>query len=330
MAYSSTDISSDELKGYNDDCPMLIGKNLLSATTVTSASFAPIDAASGSTSYNLEYTPLKRVYDGLLDVPCVMDQYRAFTTPTSSNTDAWLSMEVTSLAFDTVIITGHNATSERYKNMEVVVSNSSTFDTYEGVTTRFVSSFDYESPSWRDLIKTNVRMVDTHLSNTANSATTNPQKYSNVDYLAVRWVSENEWFAPRIGELVIGKRLQLRHHPDIEWNDEDYSSTVADLETADGNIIRHTLNKGQAVRKATMVLDSADEIAAVETWWKECNHGKNPFWWIETPKSDPRAYYMQAVNASLDFPQDTGVSARTLTLDMVEQKPFWAWEKKML
>lgn len=319
MAFSSANISSDEQDGYDKDCPLLVGKNELSSSVVSHKAFSPSSAnPTTATDRSNEFMPIQRIYDGRLDLVCAMSSHYAFTTVASSLTDsAWLSLKFSSaLSFDTLILAGHNAASDKLA-VSTVVSDSdniaSSFTTIAGS-----ASISYQTTA------TDQRIAVTNL---VNGSTTNPQLFSGVERLAVRWRTENEFFAPRLGELILGKRRQLQHRPEFPWNDQDYQSSVSDFETTSGNKVRYGLSKSQSIRTVTLTISSSVEMTAIQNWWVDCNYGKDSFWWIETPKTDPRAFLMKAVNARLDFPQTIGSEARILKIDMIEQKPYWGSER---
>ena len=317
MAWAAADITTDEIDGYDKDCPILIGKNALTGAAISHKSFDPTSSTVTTAADRAdEYAPIERVYDGLLDLPCRLSQHHAYTLTLSRQLLAFkLSTEIT---FDTAIVTGHNIASGRFSGLGLRVGNGDNLNS--GYTNIFDDAGEIET------LTSDARYVDTKLRSA--SSQTNPRVFSNVGWLGVTFTqASGEKASPQIGELVLGKRRQLQHHPQFNWNSDDYVSNVSDIETADGNTIRYALNTGQAVRTATLTLTGAAEIAAVEAWWEDCNHGQDPFWWIETPKSNPRAFYMRATDASLDFPQSVGASARVLTLSMVEQRPFLAWEE---
>jgi hypothetical protein len=228
----------------------------------------------------------------------------------------------TAISFDTIIVTGHNLYSGRFSGLGLLVGDN------DNVLTSAAHMLDDGGHTPTTGLTADTRIVDTKLRN-ANSQT-NPRVFSGVIRIGVSFEQgSDEKVSPQIGELVLGKRRQLQHHPEFSWNSDDYVSNVSDIETADGNITRYALNSGQAVRTATLTLTGTAEIAAVEAWWEDYNHGQDPFWWIETPKTNPRAFYMRVSSPQLDFPQSVGAGARTLTLNMVEQRPFLAWEEGM-
>ena len=319
MVWASTDITADQIDGYDKDCPILIGKNELTGSVISHKSFDPTSSTvTTGDDRTDEYAPIERVYDGLLDLPCRLSQHHAYTLTLSRQLLAFKFS--TEIAFDTAIFTGHNIASGRFSGLGLRVGNGD--DLNSGYTNILDDAGEIET------LTGDARYVDTKLRSA--SSQTDPRAFSNVGWLAVSFTQASaEKTSPQLGELVLGKRRQLQHHPGFSWNSDDYVSNVSDMETADGNTTRYTLNSGQAVRTATLTLTGAAEIAAVEAWWEDCNHGQDPFWWIETPKSNPRPFYMRVRNAQLDFPQSLGASARILTLDMVEQRPFLAWEEDL-
>jgi len=321
VVYSSTDITSEELDGYDLDCPFFVGANLLKESVISHAAFSSSGDPTTATDRSEEFAPIERVYDGLLDLPCVMSQHHAFNYTSAGTTRVlYLSFKFSSpLSFDTLILAGHNAISDRYLQMRLVISN---LDDLEAHSFHIISGGDVSTFLSSSLC--DYRHTDTSLGTGST-----PKIFSGVEHLAVSFYPGGEHFAPRLGELVLGKRRQLQHHPEFSWNPDDYKGTTSDFHTNGGNVFRYTLARGQAVRRVTLTLTSAAEVAAVEAWWSDCNHGKDPFWWVETPKSDPRAFLMRVVNAQLDFPQSFGSEGRTLTLDMIEQSPFYIDERSL-
>lgn len=322
MAWLGSHISADEEDGYDKDCPMLIGKNQLSASNVSHKSFDPTSATVTTASDRSdEFTPIERIYDGHLDLPCRLSQHHAYTLTLDYQ---MLALKITGgIGFDTVILTGHNLASGRFSELGVRISDHDDLNAVGAVNILLDGAAYVDTEDFT----TDARYVATKLQ---FSGSAGPKFIDNVQRLAVTFTQDSgEKVSPQLGELVLGKRRQLQHHPEFSWNSDDYVSNVSDIETADGNITRYALNSGQAVRTATLTLTGAAEIAAVEAWWEDCNHGQDPFWWIETPKTNPRAHYMRVSSPQLDFPQSVGAGARTLTLNMIEQRPFLAWEEDM-
>ncbi len=115
---------------------------------------------------------------------------------------------------------------------------------------------------------------------------------------------------------------------------EDSARVISSM--ADGILIRtfgHDRIETLAQHSCVPVINGLSDLlhpcqvlADMQTWWDECSGGLHPFYWVETPTSDPSSYLMRTDGEPEFAPRNTGNNNRAWQLRMREQNPFLVLE----
>jgi hypothetical protein len=70
-------------------------------------------------------------------------------------------------------------------------------------------------------------------------------------------------------------------------------------------------------------LSSDEDVAGCKLFQRGCGYFTKPFVLVENPKTDPKAYVMQAESAAVVFPR-TGKHERVFNITMIEKPPFYS------
>jgi hypothetical protein len=147
--------------------------------------------------------------------------------------------------------------------------------------------------------------------------------YSDVRYARII-ISKTGNFAtnPRVGEVVIGERVQLKHNPMLPHDPLHLIGSRARFESASGIMTDYSFHKGR--RKINDRINP-HETARISAWTDlfedETEFGTLPFVWIDEPTTTPdNAYWMRFDEPSLMGPL-VGYSEREFAINCIEQGP---------
>jgi hypothetical protein len=148
----------------------------------------------------------------------------------------------------------------------------------------------------------------------------NAQRYTSVEYLRLKFVGTN--IQPNIGEIIIGRRRQLKHKSNLPWDPSKHHSETTEFVTHNGIRTRYVRNKGQQRIVASLTPSDTTLQSDIETFYKtETDFGTLPFVWIEDPNTTPSdALWMHLDNPDLNFPF-AGFAKREVVIDAREQGP---------
>ena len=291
MAVTFADLSSDETTYLGLDKPIIGASVLLTTHTLewrTSGSFA-----SGSDATDASY-PAIRAADG---------KTHLHTRPASNQTTWYymLNTGTTTISFDFIVIIGHFfGTDSTTVSVEVADNNAFTTNLRE------IASW---TPSDDN------RLVDLSLLHTGADA----QRYSTVQFLRVKTTGASH--KPEIGELFLGRRRQLKHKPNLNWDSYGRFSESANFVSQSGVVTRYTHHKG----RRDIVANFNPHETAFQTdftdWFEQIDYGQKPFIWIDDPSTTPGdAHLMMMTESSMEFPF-VGPNERTLLIEAREQGP---------
>ena len=135
--------------------------------------------------------------------------------------------------------------------------------------------------------------------------------------------------APRVGEVVFGRRVQLPHRQSRPA-DRDATRRRATIETYPGGLTQGVLEyQGQAELRVDLLLredaSGLDGASQLRRYWIESDHGRSSVY-IPRPGSEPeRCLLARSVDDRLEIAEtQVGISRASLTLD--ETPPFYAPE----
>ena len=303
---TATALSAAEQLLVTNDKPVLIGSNAIESAARAKWLTGASDNVDSATDLANTDFPTTRVYDRLA---------HSVTKPASAAGTIYLAFGLTTSApeFDCAMIAGHNFSGVGM-TITIEVADNATFGSPSTIATWLG-----EQPATR-LVK-----YDLHHSGS------DPMRYT-IDttspisrYVRIKIVKTSGTMIPEIGEFWLGRRRHLPYKFDQVLDDKRTVSRVADFEARSGVTTRYTYNRGQSRRSGTTLIDGAENIATVDSWWSECEQGTKPFLYCENPATAPEATQLMHQIGGLDFPQ-TQPSARQLTLELRELYPFTATE----
>ena len=288
MPWSGATIPSRETDAMAADKPLLLCANeLRTATTVEWRTL--IGMGAGSSVEDSDY-PVDRLYDGFTDA-------QARTTSVSLS---FLNIDRgagTLADIDCMGLLLHDLATVT-TNIRIIIADSSDFLTNQ-----------------QTILNTTVPAGVRAFFLSLGTLT----RYSDVRYLSVRISTA----APRvnvIGELFIGKRIQLEQVPMVGWDEDQSRSNVARFTSQSGKVTNYTLNEGQRLVRAELEPYEDETRADVQRVWDESTYGTEVFLWCDKPASAPDSFVLLLMDTEWSFPWQ-GPFRRTATISADEQGP---------
>lgn len=304
MAYSSAQISAADLALLAADKPVL-STNAIRSAIVEWRIDGSFDSGVNATDPSY---PGSRIYDGKTHV-------RTRATTTASDISLMIDTGTDGIEFDFFSIIGHNfGDSSTNVTYTLQISNNSDFSL--NVVTLAASTFIVGNG--------NPRIIDMSLFHTGSV----PLRYSGVQYIRIRLQSVS-LYKFEIGELILGRRRQLKRQPNIPWDDYALGSLSDMAVSMAGVITKYSRNFGGRRMAATFNPHETQYINDFKAWWEDIDYGARSFVWIDKPGTAPGATYLMhidATNAMLGIPL-VGPIEREISIASVEQGPdFYALE----
>jgi hypothetical protein len=204
--------------------------------------------------------------------------------PTSSQTTWYLLFQLASAstAIDCVAVLNHNLGTTGDVQVQLQVADDNTFAT-NLLTLK----------TWNVVLGTTSRLISVILDGTGGST---PTQYVGGLYVRLK-ITSTGGIKPLIGEVVLGQRRQLKHAPELDWNDEHLKSSVQQVTTLSGRRINNVQFKGQRRIDARLTPAETTYIDDLRAFWKtDCDIGTRPFVWVDDPtkvNSQPCGPFMQ-------------------------------------
>jgi len=299
MAYSTANISAADLAYLAADKPILGSQAIPAAPT------ACIWHNSGSTTDRTSATyPARRAYDGFGGL---------VTKPTTASEDkVWyysMDLAAAGVEFDFVAILGHNFGTLHGGGALTVtleVDDASNFATCVSI------------PITTTTGTGNTRIVALVLDHVAATA----KRYSAVRYARLKITRGATNFTPEIGELVLGRRLQMYHKPDVPYDTYSLHGNKEVSITQGGVVHSSVFSKGRRQLSASWRNDSTTLQAAISAWVTATSYKTRPFVWIENPYSAPASWHLMVPDdADFNMPLEEQPAIRTFELEATEQGP---------
>lgn len=150
--------------------------------------------------------------------------------------------------------------------------------------------------------------------------------WTDVDYIRLR-ITAAANFTPEVGEFYFGSRLQLEHYPNLPWDDAAVGWDGSTMVTKGGQTLRWTQAAGFQLAQLQLSVSSDAETLALRSWWRGCQRGSLPSWWLWFPTSNPaQAALMSPTNPALFTLPLLGPVERGLQLPLREEPPFFEEE----
>lgn len=298
MAYSSADVASAARTAAANDIPMLLAAHCLRDTGVSVIKWND-GGTTADTDETADFAPLARVYDEF----CNAGNH---SKPSSGKATFYLVVQFSAgVTLDVVGLVGSNLEDATTITVEIADNNTFTTNLLE------IASLD-------PLISAGqMRVFELELGSG------NAKQYSNVEYMRVKFTGSS--YVPRVRELWVGQRRQLLYNPQLPLEDEHSKSIIGVNDSKSGVLTHSAFETGGVLRAPQFTLDTTD-AATAGSFWEECNYGTSPFWWIETPGSDPQPYLMRYDGDPELAAPIIGNNVREWVLPMREEAPFLAYE----
>lgn len=292
MAYSVADLSQAERDLAADDIPLLVGRNWLRSA----GSFRGWDADGVTAFSDISATGFGGKFAG-------DDFDHDLTKPNAAATTQHFIFDYGSegMTLDLWALLNHN------------------LGTIGGITVTLAVSND--GTTWTDIATvspgtSNKRLVALVLKDTGSVA----RRFSSLRYF--RMTTAGGSHTPQFGEMILGRRRQLKHAPDPEWDPNNLMSRIGRSDALSGVITDHVIRKGQRKISAILSPHETAYIDDIEAFYEtETDFGTRPFLWIDKPNSAPSdASWMRFVEPELSGPL-LGPSQRGFKILAIEQGP---------
>jgi hypothetical protein len=308
MAYSSAQLGATDIALAAADKPLLIGLNManpiyensarpLKWTTTGFANTGDSDDADGPGAYGCDFHTHLQTYPD-----SAANTWYYNVTPDTSTVGNSIR------AIDSFILLNHNlGTLGATVAVEIADSVDFTSNLIELVSV---------SPS------DDTRIVELELYHTGTVA----RRYTNIAFARLKITGSS--IIPKFGEVILGRRRQLKINPLDPWDPLNLVSGIEDTVSLSGVRRRYSAYKGQrkinAVLSAheTVYIDDLEAFYQSDTQW-----GTQPFVWIDQPATAPEAaYFMHLDSAMLSAPQQ-GPSQRLFSMAATEQGPHFVTQE---
>ena len=295
MSMSSAAIGAAEQARFDDDKPVLIGRNW--ARSASSAKWTATKDA-GAADITSSTAIASRGYD---------DYDYLLTQPNASATNAFYIIDLGSelAEIDSIVLLNHSGQSLGVTDIEVYLDDTSTFP----------QAAVYSSGAPAD----DKRIVALSLDHTGGGGT---RRYSNVRYIAIEFTGASA--THQLGELIIGRRRQMGHQPLSEnWDPRNLRSRVREFESQSGVVTRFVDYTGRRYINAVFGPDAAADITDLETFFETETDGATlPYVFIDEPTTTPSdAYWMVPELPEMNGPIGFGPFQRLFALTGKEQGP---------
>lgn len=301
MAYSRTEWSAAKIALHNADKPAAWGENhvrsLTSSTLQWRTGTATWAAGSDGTA---TLGPVDFLADGFTD-------QRSYPNASADPWTLLFDFGAAGVDFDSIAILYHNYSSIAGMVVTVDIADS----------TNFVTNVQTIA-TWTPGTSTK-RLVALELD---HGGGTSIFEYTTVRYMRIVQ-NPTAGAVPRIGEVFVGSRKQLKHNPSIPWDERARSSAWEENVTYGGRKNRVVHHRGR--RRLAAALKPAEAPYIDDLWdlYKtDTQHGTQPFLWIDKPNTDPQGAALMMMDADFDYPRG-GPNHRDLTLLAEEQGPHF-------
>ena len=277
MAWSSAEISAVDLALMAADKPILLGQNRARVGEGRWIANGVWGADQSAAGY-----PIARAYD----------DYDHLRTKPNANASLGSGVYRWYVVFDlgaeydvdSVVILNHNFFTLALDYVTVSIADSSDFTT------------NYKQlAAYAPIDNSRIVLLDLHHTGA------NPRLYSGVRYIRIRIYKTASTFLPQLGEIFIGTRRQLKHHPKLPINDYDFGTESVIFKSASGIQTQYVKNYGG--RRIDFVYSAYETayVSALRTFWQtDLVYGTHPFFYIDFPTTTPReAYWMCPTDSNL-------------------------------
>lgn len=275
---------------FDADKPLVLANHALREGPPTVAKWT-----AGGTTAEADITssvwPISRAYDG--------HTHNRPTQPDAGATTRYVNFQIPASTIDAVVIQGSNLGTV---GVTVEIDDDAAFGSPTTVATWTPADLGFQRLSNFDLGG-------------------NRTQYTDVIYLRVKF-EHGSSVRPYLNEVFIGQSRQLQYHPHVPYGNLSEESSVSDFESDSGVTTDYVRYTGRAIREGlTFDIPDATELATWQAIWEDTHKGSRKFYWVETPSSDPKPYFMQMRDKVFN-PVLSGPYYRSLKTSFRECHPF--------
>lgn len=157
--------------------------------------------------------------------------------------------------------------------------------------------------------------------NLEDSGATVAQRYSGVSHFQLKFIGTG--FTPKIGELWLFRRRQLKNNPKLPYDPNMYASSVSTSTTRAGVVIKYVKHKGRqdlSINLNPWIDTYKDDLEAfivdTEYYTKSCI-------WIPKPNAAPTDARIISLTSTAPTWNEVGFTERQITLTGREQGPHF-------
>ena len=242
--------------------------------------------------------PAERAWDGLPGLQTLPDATFAANT---------LVMESSvGIEFDFVAYLNHNFFTIGATTVTLQVADDTGFTT----NVRSLSTLNPAGGS------TDRRLADLSLFHTGGT----PLRYSGVQFMRLQ-ISSGGSLLPKIGQVILGRRRQLKHEPNRPWDPTDLYSSLDRFESRGGSITDTPRFLGRREIHANLNPDASPHVQDLVDWYAGIQYGRLPLVWFDRPTGAPNDFYfMKMIEPNFQYPY-IAPFVREFNLNAVEQGP---------
>lgn len=290
MAWSAADIPAAEITAFAADKLLLTGKNKINTSDNIRWNTAGTATASDTSATGF---PAYKGVDSILSSP---------TKPNATAAQWFFVMKpAAAIEFDSLMIAGHNLSTD-VTSINLTIADSDDFLTNPD-TIYTLSSF----PDTK-------RIVSFDLQDTA---ATQARRFSAVTHIRLE-INCSPNAAPQIGEIWLGRRLQLLYNPDRPFDEDGRESLIHEfIPIAGGPRNRFIRAADLFTDRVNIVSHTASEQAEIRLWRDDTNSGARSFLFCPNPTSEPERTYLTWTDPRFQFPE-TSPGKNELQLSVTE------------
>lgn len=297
MAGSKAALTADEISLAAADKPMILARNYMTDSG-TSAKWTS-DGNDGSADDSATGFETKYVKDNF---------DHKLSKPTTARTTQYLNINFGAgfaSDVDAIVIMNHNLGTISGVGVTVKVADDAAFSS--GLKTIYTVT-----PT------TNKRIVAISLLEGGDPSA---QRFTAYRYMRVEF-NKGSTITPSIGEILVIRRRQLKHKPNVPYDPSAMISDVSVFKSATKAMAAYVRSKGQRRLSAMINPHETAYITDVLTWFNtDTDYGTKPFLWLEDPTTSPSdAVWYRLNDASLAFP-GVGFTEREVQIVAEEMGP---------
>jgi hypothetical protein len=304
MAYTRAALPAIEQTLMSNDKPILFGHNGLYLSG-NSAFWGVSDSDTTDNDDEDDY-PSARLYDGY-------DHLQS--APDSADTTWYLHFRFTgsAITFDSLALL--NCTLTNCTSIELSIADNSAQTSNQWTTT--ISHNATENPATNTFNLQSSRRIVTY--RLLDSGT--PQRITNLVYARLKFTMSSAAI-PFVGEVMLGRRRQLKHAPDVPWAAFHRVIGVDRHESLSGVVTDYVRYTNRRRIDATLRTADTTYAADLESFYTtDTRGGRDPFLWCDNPSTAPKQSALMKLDSDTFMGPSLGPVEREWRFSANEQGP---------